>query len=370
MRNPNRSAVRPALWLGATVITLGLVATGCGDDKKDTATTDPTTTVAGSTFDYASLSATINGSGSSFQDTLQQTVKGEFAKVATGATVNYAKSGSSAGKTDLQTKTVQFAGTDSLIKDEDKEKFAGGEVLYFPIAAAPITVSYNAPGVDGLKLTADVIAGIFQGEITTWTDPKIAADNAGVTLPDKPIVVVHRSDGSGTTSNFTKFLKAAAPTVWKLDSGDTVNWPANTQGAEKNSGVAKIVKDTVGAIGYVDLSDAVSAGLQRASVKNVDGKFVEAKLPGASAALAGTTVKDDLTFNPINAAGAESYPITAPTWMIVYAKQEDAKVAETLKGYLNFMLTTGEDLANGVGYAKLPTELNARAIAQISKITS
>jgi len=362
----------------ALLAILGLVATGCGDDSTDDAATDGTEAAADATtttaaavgldIDYASLSGTLNGSGSSFQDALQQTVKGEFEKEATGVTVNYAKSGSSAGKADLAGNTVQFAGTDSLIKDADLPSFTGGEVLYFPIAAAPITVSYNLPEVEALQLSADVIAGIFQGEITSWDDAKIAADNPDATLPATPIAVVHRSDGSGTTSNFTKYLKKAAPSVWKLDSGDTVNWPATTQGAEKNSGVAAIISSTPGAVGYVDLADSVSAKLQRANVKNSAGSYAEPKLPGASAAMAGAEVAENLTFDPLNAEGEDAYPITSPTWVIVYKTQADATVADALKGYLNFMLTKGQELAPSVGYAPLPAELQEQAIAQLDEI--
>jgi phosphate transport system substrate-binding protein len=285
-------------------------------------------------------------------------------------TVNYTKSGSSAGKQDLANQVVQFAGTDSLIKDADKPTFKGGEVLYFPTVGAPITVSYNVSGVDTLKLSADVLAGIFQGDITSWNDPKIAADNSGVSLPSTSIAVVHRSDGSGTTSNFTKYLKTASPTVWKLDSGDTVQWPATTQGAEKNSGVASIIKSTDGAIGYVDLADAVNADLHLASIKNADGSFVEPTLDAASAALAGADVSPDLTYNPLNAKGADAYPITSPTWVVVYAKQTDAKVADALKGWLSFLLTDGQKLAKSVGYAPLPSDLAAKALTQLAKITT
>jgi phosphate transport system substrate-binding protein len=349
----------------ATLLTVLAVSTiigaACSSDTK-------TTTAASS--GASQLTGTLNGSGSSFQDSFDQKAKTEFAKVASGVTVNYTKSGSSAGKQDLANQVVQFAGTDSLIKDADKPTFKGGEVLYFPTVGAPITVSYNVSGVDTLKLNADVLAGIFQGDITTWNDPKIAADNSGVTLPSTSIAVVHRSDGSGTTSNFTKFLKAASPTVWKLDSGDTVPWPATTQGAEKNSGVASLIKSTDGAIGYVDLADAVNADLHLASVKNADGAFVDPTLDAASAALAGADVSPDLTYNPLNAKGKDAYPITSPTWVIVYAKQTDAKVAEALKGWLSFLLTDGQGLAKSVGYAPLPSAIAEKAIAQLAKITT
>ena len=167
-------------------------------------------------------------------------------------------------------------------------KFKGGEFLYFPTVAAPITVSYNLDGVDELQLTPDTIAKIFQRQITTWNDPAIAADNPGAKLPATPIVVAHRSDGSGTTENFTKFLVAAAPTdVDARSPGSTVEWPADTQAGNGNAGVAPIVKGTAGAIGYVDLSDAKATGLQFAKVKNKAGKFVEPTLEGAAAALDG-----------------------------------------------------------------------------------
>jgi len=323
--------------------------------------------VAGLTIDYASLTGTLNGSGSSFQDVFEQKSITDFKAKASGVSVTYTKSGSSAGKQDLQNAVVQYAGTDSLIKDADKALFKG-PVLYFPTVGAPITVSYNVSGVAKLQLSADTLAGIMMTSIATWNDPKIAADNPGVTLPSTAITVVHRSDGSGTTSNFTKFLKKAAPAVWTLDSGDTVNWPATTQGAEKNSGVATAIKGADGAIGYVDLADAVNAGLSTASMKNAAGKFVEPKLPGASAALEGATINADLTYDPINAAGDAAYPITSPTWIIVYASQPDKATADALKGYLNFIITDEQKVANSVGYASLPTSLAAKAIAQLDQI--
>jgi phosphate transport system substrate-binding protein len=158
--------------------------------------------------------------------------------------------------------------------------------------------------------------------------------------------------------------------VWKLDSGDTVNWPASTQGAEKNSGVASLIKTTDGAIGYVDLADAVNADLKLADVKNAGGKFVAPTLDGASAALAGATVAADLTYDPLNATGDSAYPITSPTWIIVYKKQTDPAVAAALKGWLNFILTDGQGLAKSVGYAPLPSTLAQKAIDQLSQITT
>ena len=166
--------------------------------------------------------------------------------------------------------------------------------------------------------------------IKTWNDPKIKADNPDVTLPNTPIVVVHRSEGSGTTSNFTKYLTKAARTTWTLGTGDTVNWPATTQGAQANSGVASLIKTTDGAIGYVDLADAVECRSDlRQRSRTASGKFVAPTLAGADAAMAGATVNADLTYDPINARGADAYPITSPTWIILYQKQPDATTGRT-----------------------------------------
>ncbi|MGZ4206249.1 MAG: extracellular solute-binding protein, partial [Actinomycetota bacterium] len=171
-------------------------------------------------------SGTLNGSGSTFQKTFDQVAIQAFQQKNSGVTVNYAGGGSGKGKTDLQTKTVDFAGTDSLVKAADLPSYQGGAILYFPIAAAPITVSFNLSGVDSLKLSGSTVAKIFGGKITKWNDPAIAADNAGVTLPDTNITVVHRADASGTTSNFTKYLVSAGGADWTLGSGDTVKWPS------------------------------------------------------------------------------------------------------------------------------------------------
>jgi phosphate transport system substrate-binding protein len=241
-------------------------------------------------------------------------------------------------------------------------------VLYFPILLGPITVSYNVDGVDDLKLSPETIAKIFQRDIKTWDDPAIAADNPGAKLPSTAIVVAHRSDGSGTTDNFTKYLDAAATGVWKLKSGSTVEWPADTQAGSGNAGVAQIIKDNKGAIGYVDLSDATASGLKFASVKNKAGKYVEPSADSASAAGDGITVKPDLTFAAINAEGEKSYPITYQTWVIVYQKQADAAKGALLKAYLNYLLTDGQKTLPDLDFAPLPKSIQDKAIAQLAQI--
>ncbi len=354
----------------AVVAATSLSFTACSKKETpvDTGSGAAGTVPAGKDVDYSKLSGTLNGSGSSFQKGFNEAAIAGLKKKAKDLSINYPGGGSSKGKNELADQVVDFAGTDSLVKDEDKAKYKGGEFLYFPTVAAPITIPYNLKGVDKLSLTGEVIAKIFQREVTKWNDPAITAINAGVALPDTDITVVRRSDGSGTTNNFTKFLKSSAGDVWKLDSGDTVEWSADTQASNGSGGVGQALRSIDGSIGYLDLSDVKASGLKGAAIKNKNGKFVEPTLEGAAAALAGAEVKDNLTFDPINDAGDGVYPITSPTWIIVYTKQPDKAKGEAVKGMLNYFLTEGQAVAAGVDYAALPSELQKKAVAQLDKI--
>lgn len=368
----------------AGLLSIALLASACGSDDKGTSdTTTPgtgatestsgaDTTAAETTEAPANLEATLNASGATFPKTFYEEAIAAFTEANSGVTINYAGGGSGKGRQDLADQIVDFAGTDGIIKDEDLPGFKGGEVLYFPTVVAPITVSYNLDGVEGLQLSADTIAKIFQSEIKNWNDPAIAAENEGITLPDQAITVVHRSDSSGTTGNFTKFLeKAAGPDatgVWKLGTDSTVEWPADTQAAEGNGGVASLISSTAGAIGYVDLSDAIDAGLAYAKIKNKAGNFVEATLEDASAAAEGAEIKDNLTFSAIWADGDNAYPITAQTWIIVYKTQTDAAKGEATKAFIEFILTEGQTIAPEVNYAPLPSALAEKAIAQLDSL--
>jgi phosphate transport system substrate-binding protein len=313
-------------------------------------------------------SVTLNGSGSTFQKPFDDAVIAAFHDASPDITVNYAGGGSGQGKSDLQSKTVEWAGTDSLPAAEDLPSYQGGKILFFPTVAAPITVSYNLSGVSNLRLSGKTLAKIFALKITKWNDPAVAADNPGVTLPSTTITVAHRADGSGTTSNFTKFLDAVDPTDWTLGSGDTVDWASSTQAGTGNPGVAQIVQQTSGAVGYVDLADASNSHLTFASIENKSGQFVKPTLAGAAAAVAGSTIKDDLTYDPINAAGAAAYPITSPTWIMVYQKQTDKAAGTALKQFLQFVFTSGESMAEANNYAKLPDSVISKAKAQLSQL--
>jgi phosphate transport system substrate-binding protein len=310
----------------------------------------------------------LNASGSSFQKQFQEVAIEGFAKLNKDVKVNYGAGGSGKGRQDFADMVTDYGCTDGLFKDADLAKVKGGEFLYFPVLLGAITVSYNVEGVDKLQLSAETIAKIFQREIKKWNDKAIAADNPGAKLPDADIVVAHRSDGSGTTEQFTKYLEAAAGASWKLKSGSTVEWPADTQAGNGNGGVAQIVKSTKGAIGYVDLPDAKASGLKYATVKNQAGKFIEPSSESASAAGDGIEVKDNLTYVSVNAKGDAAYPITAPTWCVAYAKQTNKTKGAALKAYFKYMLTDAQALIKEIDFAPLPKSLADKAVAQLDKI--
>ena len=314
---------------------------------------------------------TLNASGSTFQLPFQQQAIQNFQSSHSGVKVNYGGGGSGKGRSDLASGVVNFAGSDTApIPSDEMSGFKGKKVLYFPVIIGPITVSYNLPGVSKLQLDPKVIAEIFQAKITKWNDPAIKAENPGAKLPSTSITIAHRSDSSGTTANFTLFLQKAEPSVWKLGSSSTVNWPSNSRAGDGNSGVAQIIKSTSGAIGYVDYPDAVAAGLTFASVKNQTGKYVAPSASAASAAADQSTVAPNLTFAAVWAPGTSSYPITYQSWDLVYAKQKSASTAKLLKQYLSYLLGPGQQLLPGLHYAPLPSGLDQKAKAQLSQITS
>lgn len=326
-----------------------LCAAGCGGKKTEGA-------------------VALNASGSTFQKAYQEAAIEGFTKAHKGLTINYGGGGSGKGRQDLADKVVDFAGADSPYKAADLGKNKGGDVLYFPILLGAITISYNLDGVAQLQLSPQTIAKIFQRDIKKWNDPEIAADNAGVNLPDADILVAHRSDGSGTTDNFTRYLDKAAAGVWKLKSGSTVEWQADTLAGNGNAGVAQIVKSTKGAVGYVDLSDAKASGLTFAAVKNQAGKFIAPSSESASAAGDGIEVKDNLVFSAIDPRGDAAYPITYQTWVIAYARQTDRAKGAALKDYLKYLVTEGQAQLKGLDFAPLPRSLADKAVAQLDKI--
>jgi phosphate transport system substrate-binding protein len=343
---------------GAALAAMALAITACSSSSSSN---------GGSSS--SSLSGTLNGSGSTFQLTFQQTAIQSFKSVQSGMTVNYGGGGSGKGRSDLAAGVVQYAGSDSPIPSEETANFKGKTVLYFPDVVGPITISYNLSGVSSLKLDGPVIADLFQGKITKWNDSAIAALNPGVKLPSAPVVIARRSDSSGTTKNFSQFLVDSAPN-WKLGSDSTISWPATSRGGNGNGGVAQIVKSTPGAVGYVDYSDAKASGLTYASVKNNDGNYIAPSVQSATTAADNATVNPDLTFSAIWAPGAQSYPVTYQSFVLVYQKQSSANTTKMLKAYIGYLLGDGQKLLPGLNYAPLPSSIDQKANAQLSKIGS
>jgi phosphate transport system substrate-binding protein len=358
---------RQRLLAVAAVAALSLVAGACGGSKSTTSTTTPSGGATTTTIKLAP--ATLNGSGSTFQLAFDQEAISQFHAVYPAVNVTYGGGGSSKGLTDLQNKLVQFAGTDAPIKDYGPYGGAGA-VLYFPTVAAPITVAYNVSGASKtLVFSGATLAKVFAGKITTWNDPAITADNTGVTLPATKITAVHRSDGSGTTHNFTLYLGKADAADWTY--GNSTTFPTTLGGAtgNGNQGVAQTVQSTDGSIGYVDFATAQAAGLKVASIKNNAGQAIAPTLPAASAAVAAATISPDLTYDPTDAPAATAYPITSPTWIVTYKTQADHNTGLALKTFLSFLLTTGQtSIAQSTGYAALQGDLLTKARTQLDAL--
>ncbi len=310
---------------------------------------------------------TLNASGATFQKAFQEVAIEAFMKANPNIKVNYGAGGSGKGRQDFADQVTDYGCSDAPYKEEDLGKIKGGEWVYVPVLLGAITVSYNLDGVDKLQLSPETIARIFQRDIKKWTAKAIAADNPGVKLPAADIVVAHRSDGSGTTEQFTKYLVSAAK-EWKLKSGSTVEWATDTQGGNGNPGVAQIVKSTAGAIGYVDLPDAKATGLKFAAVKNQAGNFVEPSAESASFAGDGVEIKENATYDAVNAKGDKVYPITAPTWCMSYTKPADPAKAAAIKSYFKFMVTDAQKLIPEIDFAPLSKALQEKALAQVEKI--
>jgi phosphate transport system substrate-binding protein len=288
-----------------------------------------------------------------------------------GVKINYQSVGSGAGIQQISQHTVDFGASDAPMTDEQL-KGAGAPILHIPTTMGPVAIIYNLPGVDkGLKLTPEVISGIFLGTITKWSDPKIAADNSGIKLPDTDIASVHRSDGSGTSNIFTDYLSNVS-TDWKskVGMGTSVNWPVGL-GAKGNEGVAGQVKQTPGGVGYVELAYAVQNKLTYAFVKNQAGQFIEPSLDATTAAAAGSASKmpEDLRVSIVNAPGEKSYPIAGFTYLLVYQDQTDGAKGKALVDFLWWGIHDGEQYAKDLLYSPLPAEVVTKAEAKVKSIT-
>jgi len=361
----------PAL---ALAIAAALLIAACGSSSSSSSGGSGLSGSSGSSGSGGGKS-TVNGAGSTLAAPIYQqwasTLSGQ------GVTLNYNGVGSGTGIADLQTATVDFAGSDPALKSSDKSKMKG-PALQFPVAFGAITISYNLSGVkSGIKLDGPTISKIYLGQIKTWNDPAIKALDPGMSLPGTSITVVHRSDSSGTTAGFTKFLAATDPT-WKSQVGSDkeVKWPTGT-GAAKNSGVAAAVKQTDGAIGYVEQAYAIENNFTYAAVKNSSGQFVLPTIQNTSAAANGIPVPADLGISTINSPAQGAYPIVSQTFLIVYKDPCKAgaspSVASGLKKFLTYAFGPGQQTlgagSNQLLYAPLPSSLADKNTTQLGTLT-
>src|SRR3984893_2148401 len=323
-------------------------------------------------FAHAALS--ITGAGATFPYPIYSKWFDEYRKKNPSIEINYASIGSGGGIKQVTEGTVDFGASDGPMNDEQLKTFQdkhGFGILHFQTVLGADVPTYNIPGVSSeLNFTSDAIAGICLGKITKWNDPAISGANKGVNLPGNDIVVVHRSDGSGTTYIWTDYLSKVSD-EWKSKVGKntSVNWPTGL-GGNKNEGVAGLVKQTPNALGYVELIYAIQNKMPYGRVKNSSGDFVKADLAGVTAAAssAAKDMPDDFRVSITNALGKTAYPISSFTWLLVPAKFSDTAKRDGLKGFIKWMLSEGQNETEALSYAKLPKEVVAKESKALDSI--
>jgi phosphate transport system substrate-binding protein len=311
----------------------------------------------------------INGAGSTFDYPAFTKWFEAYAKVDSDAQFNYQSIGSGAGQKQLLNQTVDFGASDAPMSDASMSN-APGKILHLPIVAGGVAIIYNLPGDPKLKLDGDTLANIYLGNINKWNDPKIAALNPGIALPDVSIIPVHRSDGSGTTYIFTDYLSAVSP-GWagSVKKGTAVQWPSGIGiGAKGSEGVAGQVRQLSGAIGYAELAYADQNKIPFADMKNASGNFISPAPDSVSAALATATIPDDFRFSMVNAPGDKAYPIAGPSWILIYQQQKIAHGKELVE-FLKWAITDGQKISPSLDYAPLPDEVQQRELKVLDTIT-
>jgi len=319
----------------------------------------------------AGEAATLNGAGGTFPAPLYQKWFDEYVKV-TNIQVNYQAIGSGGGIQGIQNQTVDFGASDAPMTDAQLQAARGGPIFHIPTALGAIVPTYDIPETSvRLKFTGDTLAGIYLGDIARWNDPKLVADNPDLARIDQDIVVVHRSDGSGTTFGFTDYLSSVSPR-WaeKVGKGTSVDWPVGL-GGSGNPGVAGLIKQTPGSIGYVELIYALQNNLGYGSVKNAAGNFAEPSLESvtAAAAASATSVPSDMRFSIINASGDASYPISTATWLLVYKNLTDQPKATALTRMLWWVTHDAQKFNEDLQYATVPDALTRQSENFIDQIT-
>ena len=317
-------------------------------------------------------SVILQGAGATFPAPLYQKWLSEYGNIHPNLKMDYQSIGSGGGIKQIKEQTVDFGASDAPMSDEDL-KSAPGEIVHVPTVLGAVVITYNLGGMkQPLRCSPEVIADIFLGKIKKWNDPKIAADNAGVTLPANDITVVHRSDGSGTSAVFTDYLsKVSAEWKEKVGAGVSPSWPTGI-GGKGNEGVTGQVKNTPNTIGYVELAYAAKNKLPVAHIKNAAGSFIEPSIDAVTAAAAASVANmpDDLRISITNAAGAQAYPISSYTYILVYKNQKDAAKGKAIVDFLWWGIHDGENFAKELLYAPLPPDVVKKAETKINSVTA
>ena len=313
---------------------------------------------------------TLNGAGATFPNPMYSKWFSEYHKVHSDVQVNYQPIGSGGGIRQVTAGTVDFGASDMPMSDKQLQDAKGLNILNIPTVLGAVVPAYNIPGVTGeVKFTPEALAGIFLGKISKWNDKALTSANPGVNFPDKDIIVVHRSDGSGTTFIFTDYLSKISP-EWKSQVGaDTsVKWPLG-MGGKGNEGVAGMIRQLSGAIGYVELIYAVQNNIPYGSVRNAAGVFLKATLEGVTAAAASAPkMPADFRVSITNAPGKDAYPISSFTWLLIPAQSKDAAKGKILADFLNWMVTDGQKMTSALAYAPLPDNVAAKVKDAIKQV--
>ena len=353
----------PRLFAAATAI--GYLA-ACAPDGANQDTS------AGAAATAGGGGVALTGAGATFPYPIYNKWFSDYA-AAKGVKINYQSIGSGGGVRQISEQTVDFGASDAPMSDEELGRAKGGPILHIPTVLGADVITYNVPGVPAeLKLTGEVVADIFLGKIKKWNDPRIAALNPGVTLPNADMLVVHRSDGSGTTFIFTDYLATVSP-EWArvVGKGKEVKWPTGI-GAKGNEGVAGQVKQTPGAIAYVELAYAKQNNLPYASIRNKSGAFVQPTMESiyaaAESAAPNIPANSDYRISIVNAPGANAYPIASFTWLLVYRNPQDPAKAKLLTDFLKWALTDGSASARALDFGPLPPAMAERLKARLDSI--
>ncbi len=313
---------------------------------------------------------TLNGAGATFPYPMYSKWFSEYHKAHPDVEINYQSIGSGGGIRQVLAGTVDFGASDGPMSDEQLSQYKNGKLFHIPTVMGAVVPAYNVPGVTGeLKFTPDALAGIFLGKITTWNDPAIAKENPGVKLPSDPIIVLHRSDGSGTTYIFTDYLsKVSSDWASGVGKNTSVKWPVGL-GGKGNEGVAGMIRQMKGGIGYIELIYAVQNSIPYGVVRNASGNYVKASLASVTAAAASVPkMPADFRVSITNAPGKDAYPISSFTWLLIPAQSKDAAKGKILNGFLTWMLDDGEKMTADLTYAPLPDSVIAKVRETVKQV--